>query len=265
MALGTIAGAMGAAVGAAGGLSGISRAVGTAGGLIQGSRNLKMQKEQQKYSRNMDQIMMDREDNAMQRRVADMKAAGLHPALAAGGQGSGAHHAAAQEAPQSKIDWYQKATLGANLRQMNANISKTEADADRTRAETENVKADHNRIKAVAQREAIYLEHMPHKLTQLLGQNKAQQIANSIAEYDFKFTREAGMRYKDSVSQWLQIADRIIHIVENPRKLQNATINNTIQEAAKELGVPSSTLGLVLRWLNTMANPGRVIRQGGSK
>lgn len=50
--------------------------------------NYKLQKEQLDYQKGLQQIMFNREDNAVQRRVADLKAAGLSPVLAAGSAAS---------------------------------------------------------------------------------------------------------------------------------------------------------------------------------
>lgn len=62
-------------------------------------RNYDLQKDKLRYDKNLQREIFNREDNSIQRRVADLTSAGLSPVLAAG-SGAGAGSVVATTAPQ---------------------------------------------------------------------------------------------------------------------------------------------------------------------
>lgn len=103
-------------------------------------KNYKLQKEQYEYEKGLQQQIFSREDNATQRRVADLRAAGLSPVLAAGSAaGSGA--VISTEAPQiGKTNLSENALAIANMIKMKADISRTEAEEALTRMQQQRIK-----------------------------------------------------------------------------------------------------------------------------
>lgn len=93
--------------------------------LYNSERNLDFQKDNLAYQKQLQQQIFNREDNAVQRRAADLKAAGMNPLLAAGGAASSGQ-AVQTSAPQASAKTNFAATAMA-LHRMKIDNSMTKA------------------------------------------------------------------------------------------------------------------------------------------
>lgn len=102
--------------------------VGTIDQMKTNDLNFKLQKEQYGYQKLLQRIMFGREDNAVRRRVADLKAAGLSPTLAVGSAASSGPVVSTQ-VPQKESNLSAYLTL-AQVGTMLANQQKAQTEAD---------------------------------------------------------------------------------------------------------------------------------------
>ncbi len=102
--------------------------------------NYQLQKDELAYQKDLQKIMFAREDNAVQRRVADLKAAGLSPTLAAGSAAS-AGSVVSTTAPQ-KVSNLQGYLALAQVGTMLANQQKAQTEADIARQQLKQSRLD---------------------------------------------------------------------------------------------------------------------------
>lgn len=178
----------------AGGIGGVLSGLSSVANVGINALNYKQQREQQRYDRQMQQVMMMREDNAVQRRVADLRAAGLSPVLAAGSAaGSGPVYTSSAPRMQAVPDMSSIAKVVMSMIKQDKQIDQTAQSTQLMKATMEKTLSDleinqYNKLRIAAETDRTL------NSTKLLqSQTYSQQLENLAREIDLRNQRNSGL------------------------------------------------------------------------
>lgn len=165
------------------------------------SANAMINQRQIDFQREQNNIMRSREDNAIQRKAADLKEIGINPIMSGLSGGGGSPAQSGGSAP-SQISM-QKSEVGKIISDTSQKIM-SGVEYKKTQAEIDKIKAEKDKIK-----------------TDTVG----SEIHNEIDNWDFSSTKGDidGRRYKDS-NTFGQIYDLINHLITQSTGSEKASL-----------------------------------------
>lgn len=174
-------------------VSGGTQLAGAVSGIRTNDLNYRLQQENLAYQKQLQQIIFGREDNAVQRRVADLKKAGLSPTLAAGSAasaGSVINTSASQK--QSNLE---NLMAIANVKSVIAQQEKaqTEADIAKNQLVQDRMNTAYYRRQGVSPVESQFgWQQLVTNLVNGLVNKAGTSLASSVGEELGNFVNKAG-------------------------------------------------------------------------
>lgn len=165
-------------------------ALGTAGlasNAWQGYKNFSLQKRNYEYQRGVQARTWQREDTAVQRRVADLRAAGLSPTLAAGSAAASGPVVSTQ-APQ--MDYPSMSDEALKV------LAMIRGDADISRTREDTVLTQLNQVKAIAETQKLDADTQKAVADMIHSYASTRQLNVNIVKllHDLKIAQDSGAR-----------------------------------------------------------------------
>lgn len=161
--------------------------------------NFQMQQQNLDYQKALQKQLFEREDNATQRRAADLRSAGLSPVLAAG-SAAGAGDQVAVNTPQIQApqkDWGAGLQAKMQYAQMINQVGKSTAELGMMKAQIENIKAQTEKTRAetgiITDKEAGTLAQAKQNMSHTQQQTALSRVRELQESYDLNLQKVLGL------------------------------------------------------------------------